>query len=197
VVVYRPRVASTHLASRSVSSVQTFLGLTEPLSDAEAHRMFPDGRCMVWDTDLIYQYFRLTADRRLLIGASSLLFTYVPRRRRHHDLVLDRMYSYLRQKFRGSTVRIEFLWPGSIGVSKDFLPVVGLDPRSGIRSAERRPACRGPRLSATTGRPGADRSHGRRSGVQSRTAFPRRRLLGTPRAQTGAFAISQAVVKLT
>ncbi len=113
------------LAQASVSAVQTFLGLTEPLSGADAERMFPKGKAMVWDTDLIYSYFRLTPDNRLLIGASSLLYTYMTARKHHHDLVLNKMYSYINDKFPYLDIKIEYFWPGMIGVSKDFLPAVG------------------------------------------------------------------------
>ncbi|MBI3495325.1 FAD-binding oxidoreductase, partial [Candidatus Berkelbacteria bacterium] len=56
--------------------VQTFLGITRPLSHRQIEQMFPAGAMMVWDTDLVYNYFRVTGDRRLLIGGGDLLYTY-------------------------------------------------------------------------------------------------------------------------
>ena len=35
------------------------------------------------------------------------------------------MQRYLRQKFPDIPVEIEYMWPGLIGVSKDFLPLTG------------------------------------------------------------------------
>ena len=45
------------LAGDDVFCVQTFLAVTRPLADGMLARLFPDQPVMVWDSDLIYQYF--------------------------------------------------------------------------------------------------------------------------------------------
>ena len=56
--------------------MQTFLGISQPLKPDQIKQIFPANPMMVWDTDLVYNYFRLTGDNRLLIGGGDVLYTY-------------------------------------------------------------------------------------------------------------------------
>jgi gamma-glutamylputrescine oxidase len=87
--------------------------------------IFPDDRLMVWDTDLIYQYFRVTGDGRLLLGGSNLRSMYSHSERRPSRRVAQQLYGYLAMHFPSLTLEIEHLWSGLIGVTPDFAPVVG------------------------------------------------------------------------
>jgi len=116
---------SLSVAKPSVYSAQTFLAVSKPLSDAQVKMMFPERKFMVWDTELIYQYFRITGDKRLLLGAASMFYTYLPFELRRSKRVLRKMYKYLRKRFPGLEVEFEYMWPGLIGVSKDFVPIAG------------------------------------------------------------------------
>ncbi len=58
---------------------QTFMSVTEPLTDKEISILFPSGQQMqCWDSKLVYSYFRLTGDNRLLLGGGSPLTTFLP-----------------------------------------------------------------------------------------------------------------------
>ncbi len=116
---------SLGILRKEVYHAQTFLSVSEPLTDGEISKMFPERRYMVWDTDLIYQYFRITGDNRLLFGTASLLFTYWPTEWHRLNIVYRKMTNYIQKKFPGFTGRPAFLWPGLIGVSKDFVPLAG------------------------------------------------------------------------
>ncbi len=50
--------------------VGTYMVATEPLSDAFANELMP-GRAAASDNNLILDYFRLSADNRLLFGAGE------------------------------------------------------------------------------------------------------------------------------
>ena len=57
---------------------QTFLSVTEPLTDRELRILFPSGEQMqCWDSKLVYSYFRLTADNRLLLGGGTPITTFL------------------------------------------------------------------------------------------------------------------------
>jgi gamma-glutamylputrescine oxidase len=58
------------LARREIYHAQTFLAISECLTNSDVNRVFPREPFMAWDTDLFYKYFRLTGDRRLLIGGA-------------------------------------------------------------------------------------------------------------------------------
>ena len=63
---------SLGLATSAIHHVQSFLSISRPLLDREIRAIFPKDRLMVWDTDLVYHYFRLTGDGRLLLGGADL-----------------------------------------------------------------------------------------------------------------------------
>lgn len=115
---------------RDIYHAQTFLAVTKPLSDRQIAAIFPEDPLMVWDTDLIYQYFRMTGDGRLLIGAASLFYTYARVEKHNPRRVLKKMHTYLSKRFPSFPIELEYVWPGLIGVSKDFMPLAGVDARN-------------------------------------------------------------------
>jgi gamma-glutamylputrescine oxidase len=120
-------LAALGLAAPALYHVQTYLGMSKPLRDEDVRAIFPADHLMVWDTDLVYQYYRLTGDGRLLIGASDLRHTYARRESRASPHVLATMRRYLAEQFPRVQVDLEYFWPGLLGVSKDFLPILGRD----------------------------------------------------------------------
>jgi gamma-glutamylputrescine oxidase len=116
-----------HLLPTEVYHIQTFLAVTPPLTDAQVAAIFPDGRMMVWDSNLIYEYFRLTGENRLLVGASSPLYTYLRERHALVPAILRKMRAFVNEKFPHNSVDFEYFWPGLIGVSKDLLPLAARD----------------------------------------------------------------------
>ncbi|MDP3794968.1 MAG: FAD-dependent oxidoreductase [bacterium] len=109
----------------AVYHAQTFLGISGRLSERVLGRVFPGDRLMVWDTDLIYQYYRVTGDGRLLIGGGDLVYTYAAREKHGARAMARKLEHYLQKHFPDVTMALEYLWPGLIGVSKDLLPVAG------------------------------------------------------------------------
>lgn len=105
---------------------QTFLLVSAPLSDKQVHTLFPREKMMVWDTDLIYQYYRITGDNRLLLGGSTIYQTYAEKPSHNNERVYTKLSSYFNEKFNFMP-QFEYEWPGFIGVSKDILPIAGRD----------------------------------------------------------------------
>jgi gamma-glutamylputrescine oxidase len=108
-----------------VYHIQTFLSVSRPLRGHEILTIFPGDRLMVWDTDLIYQYFRITGEGRLLLGSADFRSMYSPRENRSSGRVARKLYRYLFKHFPSLKLEIEHLWSGLIGVSQDFAPVAG------------------------------------------------------------------------
>ena len=106
---------------------QTSLLLSAPLTDAQVSALFPQGPLMTWDTDLIYQYWRIVGDNRLLLGGSTILQTYASKAIHDNSTLYKKLTSYFTKKFPQVTPQFEYMWPGLIGVSKDILPLVGRD----------------------------------------------------------------------
>ena len=117
-----------NLLKNKIYHAQTFLMISSVLSEEQAKNIFPGDKFMAWDTDLIYHYFRLSGDNRLLLGGSSLFYTYMAEK--HNSKFMIRLLSnYFNQKFGIKDITFEYIWPGLIGISKDLFPIAGFDKK--------------------------------------------------------------------
>ncbi len=110
-----------------VYHAQTFLAMSNPLTDEQVASIFPDKKYMVWDTDLIYNYFRITGDNRLMVGGANVLYTYASQEKHNSSLLRWQIQRYVAKKFPQLSVTFEYMWPGLIGISKDLMPIAGCD----------------------------------------------------------------------
>jgi len=107
---------------------QTFLSVSEPLNAKERDQLFPSGQFMCWDSKLVYTYYRLTGDNRLLLGGGSAITTFLPT-----DVTSPRVITGVIKEFKK---RFPFLkdhefiqyWPGRIDTTKDLIPILDEDP---------------------------------------------------------------------
>lgn len=109
-----------------VYHAQTFVMASTPLSDLQIKKLFPNDSYLVWDTELIYNYFRLTHDNRLILGGGDLFSTYSEEKHGYHRIV-RKLTNYLEKAFPDNKVQFEYVWPGLIGLSKDIGPIAGRD----------------------------------------------------------------------
>jgi gamma-glutamylputrescine oxidase len=111
-----------------VFHAQTFLSISEPLSDGEAARLFPAGEpFQCWDSSLVYSYFRMTGDQRLLLGGGSVLTTYMPGYT-HSPRIITQVIREFKKHFP-FLADLDFIqfWPGLIDSTRDLLPVIVRD----------------------------------------------------------------------
>jgi len=114
---------------KEIYHVQTFLGISKPLTSEEIKKVFKEDLMMVWDTDLVYNYFRITGDNRMLIGGGDLFYTYADKPSNNTARFKRRLSAYIKKKFPDIKFELEYIWPGMLGVSKDLLPIMGHDPK--------------------------------------------------------------------
>jgi gamma-glutamylputrescine oxidase len=186
------------LLSNEVYHIQTFLAVSASLTDRQVSAIFPESPLMVWDSDLIYQYFRLTGDNRLLLGASSPRYTYGNEHRGVVPRILGKMRAMVRRKFPHTPLDLEYFWPGMIGVSKDLLPLAGRDPARPTISFVS--GATGLAWAAALGRYMAEKLQSDRADLDPEFD-PSRHFIVGPKVQhiigtAGAFALSHGVVKL-
>lgn len=108
---------------------QTFLSVTEPLTDNELRILFPSGEQMqCWDSKLVYSYFRLTADNRLLLGGGTPITTYL-KDAYNNPGVIRKVIGDFRSHFP-QLQDLSFInfWPGQIDMTRDLLPVIARPP---------------------------------------------------------------------
>ena len=106
--------------SRQILPVGTFIVTTEVLSEAEAQAILPKNVC-VTDNQFVLDYFRLTADNRLLFGGGCTYFGSIP-----NDIEgamrprMERVFPTLKHK------KVEFAWGGHIDISMYRTPAIGM-----------------------------------------------------------------------
>jgi gamma-glutamylputrescine oxidase len=104
---------------------QTFLSVTEPLTDRELKVLFPSGeQRQCWDSKLVYTYFRLTKDNRLLLGGGSALTTVLKDAYNNPGIikrVIRDFYSHFPEL---KSVSFMQFWPGQIDTTRDLLPTI-------------------------------------------------------------------------
>ena len=110
---------------QEISQVQTFVMASTPLTDKQISEIFPKDHYMCWDTDLIYSYFRVTGDKRLLLGGGSVFSSYASKEYHDYQPIIKKLTSYLAAHFPKTDIQFEYSWPGLIGISKDIFPLAG------------------------------------------------------------------------
>ena len=114
--------------SESVYHAQTFLSISEPLSQSDIASLFPQGPLQCWDSDLIYTYFRLTGTNRLLVGGGDMMTTYAKNDTTSHR-VMDKVIRGLKEKIPViRPLRFIQYWQGRIDMTRDLIPTVLVDP---------------------------------------------------------------------
>lgn len=105
---------------------QTFLAISEPLTPDQVALLFPGDRLQCWDSSLIYSYYRLTKDHRLLLGGGLALTTFAPAIQ--SPFAINRVIGAFRKRVpRLRHVPFVQYWPGFIDITEDLLPIADLD----------------------------------------------------------------------
>jgi len=112
--------------TKEIYHVQNFLLVSETLTQETIQKIFPQKKLMVWDTDLIYQFYRMSGDR-LLLGGGSPWNVYNSHATCHSDYMYKKLTNYMTDIFPDVEMQLEQMWPGLIGVSKDIMPIAGRD----------------------------------------------------------------------
>lgn len=99
--------------------VNSFIVATEPLSDDIVQAINREDLA-ICDPNFVLEYFRLSADKRLLFGGRFNYFGDDPAYiRKRHRQKLSRLYPRL------ANVRIDYAWGGRIGVPVNRVPLLG------------------------------------------------------------------------
>jgi gamma-glutamylputrescine oxidase len=112
-----------HVSGR-IMPVGTYIVATEPLSSAVAHELLPQ-RSAVSDTNFVLDYFRLSADNRLLFGAGDSYSGKTPANL--VERIRRRMVAVFPQL---NDVGIDFAWGGFVDISMNRSPDLGRADRN-------------------------------------------------------------------
>jgi gamma-glutamylputrescine oxidase len=102
-----------------VMPVGTYIACTEALPDATANALIPD-RSAVCDTNFVLDYFRTTADQRMLYGGRVSYSTRTPA-----DLEASLRARMVHTFPQLAAARIEYAWGGFVDISMSRAPDFG------------------------------------------------------------------------
>ncbi len=102
-----------------VMPINNFIIATEPLGDARARQIIRDD-VAVTDSKFVLNYFRLSADRRLLFGGGETYSYDFPK-----DIKAFVRPYMLRVYPQLSDARIEYGWGGTLGITMSRMPYFG------------------------------------------------------------------------
>jgi gamma-glutamylputrescine oxidase len=103
------------LAARTLP-VGTFIAVTEPLGEERARRLIPRNHA-VYDNQFILEYFRMTADHRLLFGGKCTYLGGTP-----VNLPGNMKRNVLRVFPQLGDVKMEYAWGGHIDITMRRMP---------------------------------------------------------------------------
>ena len=102
-----------------IMPVGTYIIATEPMSKVRAEALIRQ-RAAVFDTNLILDYFRLTADHRLLFGGGESYSTFTPLN------LIKRMRQRMLAVFpQLSDLNVPFVWGGFVDITMNQAPDFG------------------------------------------------------------------------
>lgn len=106
---------------------QTFLSISEPISKKDIMYLFPEKSMMCWDSKLVYSYYRITGDNRILLGGGSALTTFTPLDVTS-PIVIENVIVDFKKRFP-ELEELKFIqyWPGRIDTTQDIMPIVDYD----------------------------------------------------------------------
>lgn len=117
------------LLQDEVYNVQNFIVVSEKLTPEQIKSIFPQKPYMVWDSQLIYNFYRIVENERLILGGGNLFSLY--NKKETHDSIYayKKLFNYFAKTYPQLKINFEYQWPGQIGISKDIGPIAGPDKK--------------------------------------------------------------------
>ena len=113
---------ATRLLQRKIIPIGSYIIATEPLSPELAHELIPHGR-MIFDYKHYLNYFRLSADNRMIFGGRAAFFPESPATIQESAAILRREMTRVFPQLKD--VGIEYAWGGTLDFAFDMMTHVG------------------------------------------------------------------------
>jgi glycine/D-amino acid oxidase-like deaminating enzyme len=107
---------------RKIIPIGSYIIATEPLEPELAHELIPRGR-MIFDYKHYLNYYRLSADRRMIFGGRAAFFPESPTTVQQSAGILRREMIRIFPQLKG--IGIEYAWGGTLDFAFDMMTHVG------------------------------------------------------------------------
>ncbi len=116
--------------SRKIYHIQSYITISEPLTEKEIKALYPKGELMCWDTRIIYMYYRPVDGNRILVGGAGLLETYSPTYS-YSPKVIKKFIDEFKERFpQLKNISFTTYWSGLIDITQDLEPLVDYDKQN-------------------------------------------------------------------
>jgi glycine/D-amino acid oxidase-like deaminating enzyme len=124
-IIYCNGFESTEIIKdKFVKLLSTYAIVGERFEDDQSYL----NETLFWNTAKPYNYMRTTDDNRLLIGGEDEDFLNAKKRDELLNQKSDKLTKYLKKILPNYDFRMDFVWAGTFGETKDGLPYIGKHP---------------------------------------------------------------------
>ena len=124
-IKFKKIILATDLAIRSsaIKALRSTITISQKLTKKQLKSINLTPHKMVWDSDIIYHYMKITGDDRILLGYGDKLVKkdMTPELHKPH---LKRIESFYKKLFPNINLKIEYAWSGDFGVTSDRIPII-------------------------------------------------------------------------
>ena len=107
--------------------IMNYITISEPLTEQQVRDIMPLGNCMCRDTQMVFNYYRITGDNRLVLGGWDAFNSFQPFEI-YHDHVIKWVIKQIRKAFPTlADVHFDSYRSGRIEATKDLMPMIGCD----------------------------------------------------------------------
>lgn len=108
--------------------IHNYIAISEPLSKSQVVSMMPSGECMCRDTKLVFTYYRLTGDRRIVLWWGTPVSSFQPRDILSNGTISSVIHSFKHTFPALREVEFPHYRSGRIEASKDLMPLIWANP---------------------------------------------------------------------
>jgi gamma-glutamylputrescine oxidase len=117
------------LFKNEIYNVQNFVMTSEKLTSQEIAQIFPKEQYMIWDSELVYNFYRIIEHNRLVLGGGDIFSFYSKKEDHNNYHAYKKLSQYFNNTFPELKISFEYQWPGHFGISKDIGPIAGRDKK--------------------------------------------------------------------
>ncbi len=118
--------------TQNVKSIRSTILVSKPLSQKQLSETGLLQKKVVWNSKRDYEYFKLTADNRILAGFGGLITRKKDTMHGHHLPHYPhsgQIQSFMKKLFPSLNIRWQYLWSGTFGKAKKWNPHMSLDAK--------------------------------------------------------------------
>ncbi|MDO8510682.1 MAG: FAD-dependent oxidoreductase [Nanoarchaeota archaeon] len=125
-ITFRKAILAIDAANRSskIKNLRSTIVITNKLTKKQLKSINLLQHKMIWDSEDIYHYLKITKDNRILLGYGDKQVHKRHKIARIHHPHIKRITIFLKKLFPHLSPSIEYAWSGDFGVTEDKIPVI-------------------------------------------------------------------------